>query len=349
MKNWLKILVFCLFSDLVQAKNHSTILVDDLIGVEYFWDNDPGIGKATLINLTKSADVNTSLDIPTNTLPQGVHFLGIRLKTTLGQWSQTQTSLVYVHAPNPSGDPTVLSAIEYFFDDDLGFGKNIVQKISSKGGATPILTDITVPAKLAIGTHLIGVRTQTERGQWSATQLTPIAIFASQFTAIINRVEFFTVNDPGYGQGVSLPFSPANGQEVSVDSDLQLTFKSGGSTVFYFRTRDSNGRWSANYAVPMAITLVLASEPEYNNQVKVYPNPNKGIFTVEIEEIANGKDTKTLEVIDLMGRSIFQKNIETSGGKHYEIIDISTQATGQYFLRITGKKGDEVRKVIKEN
>ena len=99
----------------------------------------------------------------------------------------------------------------------------------------------------------------------------------------------------------------------------------------------------------MTITLVLANEPAYNHQVKVYPNPSKGIFTVEIEEIANGKDAKTLEVIDIMGRSIFQKHIETSGGKHYEIIDISGQATGQYFLRITGKNGDEVQKVIKEN
>jgi hypothetical protein len=341
-------LLFCLTFNMVQAKTFkiNKILVDDIVGVEYFWDEDPGIGKATLITLTKASEVNTSLDIPTKTLTQGVHFLGIRLKTTLGQWSPTQSNAVYIHAPNPSGDPAVLSAVEYFFDDDLGFGKNAIQKISSKGGDTQIVVDLTVPSTLAVGTHVLGVRTQTERGQWTSTQLSPMAIFPKEPTSTINRVEFYTINDPGYGLANPIAFSPVNGKEVEVDYTLPLNFRGAGSTTFYFRARDSNGRWSANYAVPMSITLVLANEEELKNSVNIYPNPSNGIFTIEFNETKLSKDLE-IEVVDLLGKSIFTQQVKPFNGKHYEVLNLSNNPNGQYFLRIIGAEKNEVWKVVK--
>jgi Secretion system C-terminal sorting domain len=341
-------LFFCLTCNLVQAKTFkiNKILVDDIVGVEYFWDEDPGIGKATLIAFTKATEVNTSLDIPTKNLSQGVHFLGIRLKTTLGQWSPTQSNAVYIHAPNPTGDPAVLSAVEYFFDEDLGFGKNTIQKISSKGGDAQIVVDLTVPSTLAGGTHVLGVRTQTERGQWTSTQLTPMAIFSNQPTSTINRVEFYILNDPGFGLANTMAFSPANGKEVDVDYILPLNFKGAGSTTFNFRARDSNGRWSSTYSVPMTITLVLANEEELKNSVSIYPNPSNGIFTIEFTEIKFSKDLE-IEVVDLLGRSIYSQKVKPFNGKHYEALDISNNPNGQYFLRIIEADKNEVRKVVK--
>jgi hypothetical protein len=341
-------LLFCLTFNVVQAKTFkiNKILVDDIVGVEYFWDEDPGIGKATLITLTKATEVNTSLDISTKNLMQGVHFLGVRLKTTLGQWSPTQYNAVYIHAPNPSGDPAVLSAVEYFFDDDLGFGKNIIQKISSKGGDTQILVDLTVPSTLAVGTHVLGVRTQTERGQWTSTQILPMAIFPREPTSTINRVEFYILNDPGLGLANTVAFSPANGKEVEVDYTLPLNFRGAGNTTFNFRARDSNGRWSATYSVPMTITLVLANEEELNNSVNIYPNPNNGIFTIEFNktELSNNLE---IEVVDLLGRSIYTQKVKPFNGKHYEALNLSNNPNGQYFLRIIGAEKNEVWKVVK--
>jgi hypothetical protein len=341
-------LLFCLTFNIVQAKTFkiNNIFANDLVGLEYFWDEDPGIGKATLIAFTKSSEVNTSLDISTKTLTQGVHFLGIRVKTTLGQWSPTQSNAVYINAPNPSGDPSVLSAVEYFFDNDLGFGKNTVQKISSKGGDAQILVDLAVPSTLPVGTHVLGVRTQTERGQWTSTQILPMAIFPRELTSTINRVEFYTINDPGYGLANPMAFSPANSKEVDVDYSLALNFKSAGSTIFYFRARDSNGRWSSNYAVPMTITLVLANEEGLKNSVNIYPNPSNGIFTVEFNETKLSKDLE-IEVVDVLGRSIYTQKVKPFNGKHYEALDLSNNPNGQYFLRIIGAEKYEVRKVLK--
>ncbi len=58
---------------------------------------------------------------------------------------------------------------------------------------------------------------QTERGQWTSTQILPMAIFPREPTSTINRVKFYTINDPGYGLANPMAFSPANGKEVDVD------------------------------------------------------------------------------------------------------------------------------------
>ncbi len=324
-------------------------LADDLVALEYFWDDDPGLGKATSLTLTRAAAFDGTLNVPTSsTLTQGIHFLGVRLRTANGQWSPTLTSPVYIHTLANTGDPTTLTAVEVFFNDDLGFGRNIVQRINSKGGDTPISLTITVPPTLPVGAHLLGIRTQTERGQWSGTQITPITVFSSQRTATINRVEVFTNPNTAFGAGISLPFSPAAAQDVTVDAPLLLAIQTPGRYNFQFRARDSNGSWSENYIVPVDITLVLATEP-LSSQVRIYPNPTTGLFTIELDESLIQKEPLTLDVVDAQGRLIYQKKLGTLPGLHREQIDISQQGAGAYFLRVSGAENVQTGKIIKQN
>ena len=63
--------------------------------VEYFWDTDPGYGKATPIAITPGMEVNiTDVSISTEGLSEGSHLLGIRAFGD-GHWSPT---LFYVKA-----------------------------------------------------------------------------------------------------------------------------------------------------------------------------------------------------------------------------------------------------------
>lgn len=340
-------LLLCLFwLATLGALARPTALADDLVAVEYFWDEDPGIGKASSLTLTRAAAFDGTINVPTGLLMQGIHVLGVRLKTANGNWSPTITSSVYVHTPNPTGDPTTLTAVEVFFDEDLGFGRNIVQRISSKGGDTPISLSLTVPATLPVGTHLLGLRTQTERGQWSGVQLTPITIFSSQLTATINRVELFLDPTTAYGAGTALTFSPANAQEVTVDDRVILGIQTPGRYTFQFRARDSNGRWSPNYAVPVDITLVLATE-DLSGQVRIYPNPSTGLFTVELDNPLTKKGPVTFDIVDAQGRTVYQKTLGTLPANHREQIDLSAQPMGQYILRVAGDSIQQSGKVIK--
>ena len=74
--------------------------------------------------------------------------------------------------------------------------------------------------------------------------------------------------------------------------------------------------------------------------VNIYPNPNNGQFRVDIED---GEATASIEVFDFMGKKVFDK---TSSGNKF-IIDITDQARGIYFVKVT--IGDEVfnEKIVK--
>jgi hypothetical protein len=68
----------------------------------------------------------------------------------------------------------------------------------------------------------------------------------------------------------------------------------------------------------------------------IYPNPNEGIFTMELMD-ANHKSGIRVEIFDMMGARV--KQIELSGKRLYEF-DLSDKPAGIYLLRVI--KGDKV-------
>jgi hypothetical protein len=75
-------------------------------------------------------------------------------------------------------------------------------------------------------------------------------------------------------------------------------------------------------------------------EIKVYPNPNNGEFVVELN---NGLD-KTIEVYDLMGRSILNK----SGEEDKIFVNISTLSNGIYYVKIQSDNSVKVVKIVKQ-
>jgi len=72
--------------------------------------------------------------------------------------------------------------------------------------------------------------------------------------------------------------------------------------------------------------------------VKVYPNPTRGIVNVE------GSDLQSIEVYDNVSRRVLSKKVE--GDK--TIFDLNDQAAGAYYVRIRTANGTVVKKVIKK-
>ena len=79
--------------------------------IEYFIDNDPGTGKATLVNVPTNGSLNTI--IPLNNTAVGFHTLGIRVKDDQGRWGHTQLSAFFVHERND----VQIDRIEYYFQN----------------------------------------------------------------------------------------------------------------------------------------------------------------------------------------------------------------------------------------
>ena len=62
---------------------------------EYFFDNDPGIGNATPIDISTPTDsVNLNFYIGTDSLSAGTHYLFMRFKDSLGNWSIYQSDTI---------------------------------------------------------------------------------------------------------------------------------------------------------------------------------------------------------------------------------------------------------------
>ncbi|HEY1039004.1 MAG TPA: choice-of-anchor J domain-containing protein [Bacteroidia bacterium] len=79
-----------------------------------------------------------------------------------------------------------------------------------------------------------------------------------------------------------------------------------------------------------------------NNLIGLYPNPNNGLFTVQ----SLSSDAITVSIISINGQEI--KNVEMSGSKDKQTIDLRGVAAGMYFVKAVSEKGIQTSKVIIE-
>ncbi|WP_052823379.1 zinc-dependent metalloprotease [Neotamlana sedimentorum] len=77
--------------------------------------------------------------------------------------------------------------------------------------------------------------------------------------------------------------------------------------------------------------------------LKVYPNPNKGEFTVQLGN--SESDFLNLKVVDVRGRVIYKNTFENRG-YFKENIQLNTAQTGVYFLSIDDGKNQSIKKLI---
>jgi hypothetical protein len=85
-------------------------------------------------------------------------------------------------------------------------------------------------------------------------------------------------------------------------------------------------------------------EPDGIRNVSVYPNPNQSEFNVEMTLLQDAKFT--MQVSDVTGRNIYEKNIEAERGKQTYAVNLSGASQGVYFLFIKTEKASSVYKVI---
>jgi hypothetical protein len=107
---------------------------------------------------------------------------------------------------------------------------------------------------------------------------------------------------------------------------------------FYVRT-DCGGGDLSGWAGPFSFmtNIVGVNENASNNGVSIFPNPNNGIFTLEVNA-----DDASVKVMNTQGQIILTKNILTNNAK----IDLSNNAKGIYFVTVTSENGVSTQKVI---
>jgi hypothetical protein len=86
--------------------------------------------------------------------------------------------------------------------------------------------------------------------------------------------------------------------------------------------------------------VVGVDEPVENNLLNIYPNPNSGIFTIDIENL----NEANLVIYNLSGQIVLQKKLT----QNLTSIDLTKFAKGMYFVKVQMDNGAVNTKFIKQ-
>lgn len=142
--------------------------VSEIVGTEYFYNEDPGEGKGIFIKsmVLDSLRKNITLKKPdVSSLRPGYHTLNIRALDNANKWSEVVTTpFVYMELP------AKVTNAEYYFDEDPGVGNANTVNVAEGGLRLTFPVDLS---GLAIGKHTLYVRTLDEEKKWHIEEGAP--------------------------------------------------------------------------------------------------------------------------------------------------------------------------------
>lgn len=143
------------------------------------------------------------------------------------------------------------------------------------------------------------------------------------------------------GQTASLTASGASTYLWNTSSTNTVLAVTPSVTTSYTVTGTTNG-CSGTFTISQAVSPCTGINNNVNatSNVKLYPNPNTGEFTLEL---INGS-SKNIELMDVTGRIILSQT--TSNDKID--VNINTLSNGIYYVRIQSNNAVEVIKIVKE-
>lgn len=159
----------------IQEAGSSTIPSPYLIGGEYFFNEDPGIGNGTPFTIPNDSAIDLNIDVSTVTLDPGFHTCFVRIEDEAGQWSIYQGRTFHIQPPGSSAQPSSeIVAAEYFVDNDPGAGNGTPIPVTQGDSVTGNLEiDMT---GYGMGDYLIYFRLQDADGNWSIYQVDTFSV-----------------------------------------------------------------------------------------------------------------------------------------------------------------------------
>ncbi len=231
-----------------------------ITALEYFLDTDPGMGKGTAIPASAGADISASPSLSLSNSQPGIHRLYFRAKDANGNWGLSSLRLLYLAPALPisASAPADVTALEYFFDADPGFGLGTPLPLSA--GPDISFQGAVNTASLGAGVHYFGVRSKNSKGQWGLTTIKPVYVLpalslpAQAAAAPIVRAEYFVDNDPGTGRAPAVPMASGTDVEVAGFVAAIGTLGSGVHQIG-IRFQDAAGNWSLTNRRKLAVIV----------------------------------------------------------------------------------------------
>jgi hypothetical protein len=163
-------------------------------------------------------------------------------------------------------------------------------------------------------------------------QYTPQVANNPKKQELIDTLNWMKVSGSFIAKGGEKYIVIGNFKNDSLSSIRYVGYSGTGSAYYYID--DVIVSADSNYADSLAAIGELKIK---NKELKIYPNPSNGNFSVEIKNYELCI-TNTVEVYNMLGQSIYKKQINNTTTE----IDISNEPKGIYLYRVTSDKGDAV-------
>lgn len=181
-----------------------------LDSLEYFFNNDPGLGQANKITLNNLPITSETLGLNISSINSGVHQIYLRVKDSNGQWSMTSRKMLLLQDPIitfPGKTKNNVAGIEYFINTDPGHGAATSVAILTDSLYSAMDMPVNI-AGLTPGIHRIGLRARDEFNNWSLVSGASFVVLDNTFSLPVHQeqdsiyfLEYFINNDPGIGNG----------------------------------------------------------------------------------------------------------------------------------------------------
>lgn len=207
--------------------------------VEYFLNEDPGRGLGQAVAIAaNTTTLNVQPEIDLSEVSGGVHTLYLRVKDSHNLWGQTYSRVFLKEATSPGNTTPVISHVEYFLDEDPGFGTplSVSSAIQIDQEATINLSDVEN------GFHTIYSRARDNHGSWSHTHSKSfVKLHKTQREPIsnISTIAYYFDMDPGKGNRLSIQIDQS--PSVDVSASLNLEGKATGTHTLFIKTLDEEG------------------------------------------------------------------------------------------------------------
>ncbi len=305
-----------------------------VVSAEYYWDNDPGIGSATSLNVnTPGSSIDENFTISTSGLSQSEHLLCIRTMNNLGEWSTIENKSVHVHQ---------FTSAEYFWDQDLGLGSGNALALNTTN--TDVTNNYTISTvNVREGWHVLYTRVKGFEDSWSAVEASPVYIENE-----VAAAEYFWNQDPGVGNGTALDIGTASSDITFTDEVTTVGLDT--TQDFHYlvaRTMAQNGAWSV--LIDTLIYLGPASVEDFvvgKFHNILYPNPARSSTTLSLFSVSRRDIYISLE--NMTGERLQQVyNGPVSGRKDLQL-DLSSLSAGIYLMHYTTDHYEWTTKLIVE-
>jgi len=327
MKSILSLFAVMLFGNLFSQTN--------ITQAEYFLDTDPGFGSATSITITATNSfVLNNFNVVTQNITEGIHFLYVRCKNANNKWSVLVRRVLYIN-PNLNA-PSSITAAEYFFDTDPGFGS--ANAITVTAGNSFVLNNYDVATQnLTEGIHFLYVRTKNANNKWSVPvrRVLYVSPNLNALSSII-AAEYFIDTDPGFDLGNTINITAGN--TVQPNFAVITNGLSVGNHFLYVRVKNQNNIWSAASKKAFIVDDQLSVVENLTRDFKMYPNPTTGKVNISLENETIDK----VELLDILGKKVMTKSGDCSQ------IDLSSFSSGIYIFKIFSGAIVIQKKIIKQ-